>query len=225
MIFPRRFGFTGKKHLPMLGVTGPTYYPHRFLSNFWKMRNWRIVEYKESFVTVERDKASVQRGGLRSIELKLDERWFDTFFCEWPDWKQWYLPDSGLSGKTILDVGAGCGESAAFFFEHGAFRVIGIEPTAKGIQCLRDNATTNRWNLEIIPRGFRLSDLKMDFDFLKVDIEGGEIELLTLDRLPSCSIEVHSVELLQKFKEKFPYLQAFNVRGRTQNWVLKGQAC
>ena len=207
----------------MLGVTGPTYYPHRFLSNFWRMRNWRIVDYKDGFITLIK-KSSKQKGELHSIELKLAEGWFDTFFSEWPDWKQWYLPDFDLRGKTILDVGAGCGESAAFFFEHEALRVVGIEPAPKAIECLRDNANVNHWNLEIIPREFRLSDLQTNFDFLKLDIEGAEAELLSLDHLPSCSIEVHSEELLQKFKEKFPYLRAFNIRGRTQNWVLRGQA-
>jgi hypothetical protein len=155
LIFPRHFGFTGKKHLPMLGITGPTYYPHTFLANFWRMRQWRIVDYNSGYMRVE--KASPSEAKLpHSISLRLEEHWFDTFFCEWPYWTKWYLPDFDLAGRTVLDAGAGCGESAAFFFENRAHTVIGVEPNPSAVDCLRENAKVNGWRLEIVPIEFYL---------------------------------------------------------------------
>ncbi len=206
----------------MLGVTGATYYPHTFLKNFCRMRNWKIVDYKDKRIIVGSRKDPHQHNHSGSVTLKLAEGWFDTFFCEWPYWNKWYSPNFSLKGKTVLDVGAGCGESAAFFFLSGVHQVIGIESDPVALECLRENAKNNHWKLEIVPRKFELSDLNRCFDFLKMDIEGGEMLLLGIDRLPPCSIEVHGMELLRRFMERFPYLRIFRTLGRTPNWILKG---
>src|SRR6266567_759408 len=61
MMFPRHFGFAGKKHLPMLGITRTTYYPHTFLGNFWRMREWRMVDYNSGYLIVEKGSHSADK--------------------------------------------------------------------------------------------------------------------------------------------------------------------
>ena len=50
----------------------------------------------------------------------------EMFIGEYKEWEKWYLPID-VKGLIILDVGAGEGESARFFLEHGAKKVICIE--------------------------------------------------------------------------------------------------
>jgi SAM-dependent methyltransferase len=131
-------------------------------------------------------------------------------FCEWLDWEKYYLPKSGLVGRTVLDVGAGCGETAHFFFSHGARQVIAIEMDPGQLKLLSRNADVNRWNangrrLKIIPRPFELADLQREeFDFVKMDIEGGESALLQLPALDfPIVLEVHSDQLRDSLSDKF----------------------
>src|SRR5437867_10380800 len=35
-------------------------------------------------------------------------------------WHKWYLPPDGVEGKIVVDMGAGCGETAQFYLLHGA---------------------------------------------------------------------------------------------------------
>jgi len=55
--------------------------------------------------------------------LALTEQHRATLEGELDMWHKHYLP----IGQTVLDVGAGCGETALFYLKHGAQRVICIE--------------------------------------------------------------------------------------------------
>lgn len=120
------------------------------------------------------------------------------------EWEDEYIPKEGVYNETILDVGAGSGETAWFYFQHGASKVICIEPDVRRLQMLAANARGLNWNVEIVPRRFVLEDLSRKFDFAKIDCEGGEKILLSLRELPPCAIEIHSPQLSKKFKERFP---------------------
>ena len=128
-------------------------------------------------------------------------------------WPRYYLPNFDLSGKTVFDVGAGCGESAYFYFLHGASKVVAIEPNAFGF--LEVNAKANDWNIEILPRRFQLDDLlHIECDFVKMDCEGGEAELLKLDtdRFPHPGIiEVHNKEVARKLLCKMTNLRCLGM--------------
>lgn len=61
------------------------------------------------------------------------------YIIEKPTWERNYLPIS-VKGKIVLDVGAGEGETAKFFLDHGAEKVICIEPDPKAFKLLELNA-------------------------------------------------------------------------------------
>lgn len=123
---------------------------------------------------------------------------------EYRMWSRVYLPSFSLKGKTVLDAGAGCGETAHFFFENGAEKVISVENDPLSVSCLRENRDRNGWNVEILPESFSAKHFAdLAFDFAKVDVEGAEESLLGLPTLPPCSIEVHSPKLTDAFMKKF----------------------
>lgn len=137
-------------------------------------------------------------------KLYLTTHYFNAIIAEWYIWKKHYLPSSPLQEKTVLDVGAGCGETAHFYFQHGAKKVIAIEPDQTAIRLLEKNATVNKWNIQIIHASFELEHLNLPHDYLKMDIEGFEAILLDLQSpLKPCIIEVHNQELINKFEKKF----------------------
>lgn len=137
-----------------------------------------------------------------SQRLKLLRLYGIFFIREWPIWEKSYLPPFSLAGRTVLDVGAGCGETAFFYFLHGADKVVAIEPSIKAVDCLRENTTTNKWNVQIIPEYFKLGHLKISHDFMKMDIDGGEIELLNVQIDEPCVVEVHNDPMKAEFEKK-----------------------
>lgn len=145
-------------------------------------------------------------------------RYFDILFGEWLSWTRDYLPSSRIRGLRVLDVGAGCGETAFFFLSHGAEKVICVEPDKDNVEILRKNAAKNGWNIEVINAYFQLEMLDWNFDYMKMDCEGCEKELLKLDSLPSCSVEVHDPETHRRLVEKF---DAKTVAYEGGNWIIQ----
>lgn len=114
------------------------------------------------------------------------------------EWSRYYLPIS-VKGLTVLDVGAGEGETARFFLEHGAAKVICIELDLESFRLLKQNSLGR--SMEVYNKPFDLCDLSLPFDFMKMDIEGYEEELLKLPvKLGKPSvIEVHGLQLKERF--------------------------
>jgi hypothetical protein len=131
--------------------------------------------------------------------------WFYMFMSEHYQAYNDYLPPFSLHGKTVLDVGAWCGETAMFFQDSGAEKVIAIERDSSAFRFLQSNTDRNGWNVEAINEPFSLSQLSdLKFDFMKMDIEGGEGLLLTLQTPPCYSvIEVHSPNMAREFQDRF----------------------
>jgi SAM-dependent methyltransferase len=117
---------------------------------------------------------------------------------ETTDWSKHYLPID-LKGKTVLDVGSGEGETARFFLQHGAAKVICIEPDKEAFSYLKLNASKNR--LIALNKTFELTDLSIPHDFLKMDIEGYEEILLTVKLNTPTVLEVHGLQLRDKFRK------------------------
>jgi hypothetical protein len=139
--------------------------------------------------------------------LRMHSYYFAGMMKEWYGKRQWpmyYLPSGGVRGKTILDVGAGEGETALFYLAHGASRVVAVENWPPAVELLKENVRANHWPVEVIEGGFSTSMLDRPHDFLKMDCELCESELLKYeDELGPASIESHSPELTQRLCTRF----------------------
>lgn len=137
---------------------------------------------------------------VKRLGMELDWTDFDGMVREYPLWRQTYIPTGGLKGKTVLDIGACCGGTAKLFFDNGAAKVIAIERDPVRVKMLQHNREKFGWNLEIAAREFRVSDLDIERDFTKCDIEGYEMQLLEApDKIGSCSVEVHNWYVRDRF--------------------------
>jgi len=150
-------------------------------------------------------------------KLELTPYYFELLWREWRSWKNWYLPPWSLTGKTVLDVGAGCGETALFYFLHGASRVIAIEPQTSLVPLLKKNMSRNEWDMKVVEGPFDLSMLDWNLDFMKMDGEGCETLLLTANSIPPCSIEVHDKVTVDALKERF----GMSILPQKENWILQ----
>lgn len=132
-----------------------------------------------------------------------------TLVYEWKEWKKYYIPFD-LTGKTIIDIGAGEGETAYFFFKHGAKKVIAIECDDKRFSHLEKNAKKFNWNIELHHKKFNPEDMMIfevetGYDLCKIDIEGYEGLLLECPILfENIILEVHNGYLREQF-EKIGY--------------------
>jgi len=149
--------------------------------------------------------------------LELTPYYFELLWREWQSWKNWYLPPWSLRGKTVLDVGAGCGETALFYYLHGASRVVAIEPESSLVLLLRKNMVRNKWDMEVVESPFQASMLEWNFDFMKMDGEGCEVQLLTANSLPPCAIEVHNKVVVDGLRERF----AVAISPQKENWIVQ----
>lgn len=94
--------------------------------------------------------------------LKLCPAHEDTIKNELDVWHRAYLPLH--PGDTVLDLGAGCGETAQFYLMHGAGRVIAIEPDILCSRNLKENFKNDT----------RVLVIAQKIDKVKMDIEGSE---------------------------------------------------
>jgi tRNA G37 N-methylase Trm5 len=122
---------------------------------------------------------------------------------EWEIWRKYYVYPFNLKGKTILDVGAGCGETALLFSNRGAKKVICIEQNEKLLPYIQKNVKDNRMNIDLHLEPFNINHLDLAFDAVKMDIEGGERELLKLERISfPIVLEAHSRDLAEAFQKR-----------------------
>lgn len=145
----------------------------------------------------------------RGQEIKIDGWRFTldygiVYLKERSTWFQ-YLPPGGVKGKIVLDVGAGCGETAKYFLEQGARAVYAVENNQEALTYLRLNAEGRAIHVE--PEAFQpFKQILGQLDLVKLDIEGYEINLLTwLEAYPKANLnivlEVHSVWMRDRFLE------------------------
>ena len=125
------------------------------------------------------------------------------------DWEKHYLPID-FRGKVVLDVGAGEGETAMFFLKHGASKVVCIESCADANKFLTINAHNHPNQITAINDKFQISQLKIPHDFLKMDIEGYEEALLGVKLETPAAIEVHGLQLCDKFEAAGWRIKALN---------------
>jgi hypothetical protein len=95
-VIPPTVGLSRRLHVPVLYLGARDLLPQDYFRIAWQMRGW-VVE---------------KRGDLRLVKhnddrLLLTRTYMGTILTEWRTWKNYYLPDFDLRGKTVLDVGAG----------------------------------------------------------------------------------------------------------------------
>jgi predicted nicotinamide N-methyase len=130
--------------------------------------------------------------------LELDNDHRVTLEGELELWHRAYLP----VGKTVLDLGAGCGETAQFYLNHGAEKVISIESDSNCYNMLRSNFANDH---RVIP-------ILAHIDSIKCDIEGGERDLV---------IETHFPFKFIKIKELIPNVVLWRIKEDWGNIVTK----
>lgn len=130
------------------------------------------------------------------------------YIREYDDWEQYYVPFD-LSWKTVLDVGAGEGETALFYFNHGAVKVVCVEPDVEAFEKLRGNGQgrcmplkQEYFTLELIDTVQQelLAQDQKGIDLIKIDIEGYEELMLHYKGTIPVVCEVHGLQLADKFR-------------------------
>ncbi len=137
---------------------------------------------------------------LKDFErLELDNNHRLTLEQELELWHRAYLP----VGKTVLDLGAGCGETAQFYLNHGAEKVISIEADSSCYDKLCANFVNDN---RVIP-------ILAHLDSIKCDIEGGERDMV---------IETHFPFKLIKMEELIPNVVLWRIKEDWGNIMTKG---
>jgi SAM-dependent methyltransferase len=209
LIVPR-LKLSSRKHLPVFYINQASFGPLDAARVVLRTRGWKMLERDDGTVMVRHGSTALSLTPAKAAAL----------VWEWPYWERDYLPPFSLKGKTVLDVGAGCGETAHLFFHHGANKLIAVEPAPGDVELLRLNAKNLGWNIEVIPERFSLEHLRLGFDFMKMDIEGGESALLELSELAfPCAMETHGADLTRQLVDKFGLAVTHKLRHR-EVWTV-----
>lgn len=113
------------------------------------------------------EKLSMDSSHRTLIRNELDGEWHPSYLPKDPS-----LPQ--VKDATVLDVGAGCGETALFYLSHGAKRIIGIESDSEALEHFRNN----------YERDPRVLIIPEHIDIIKIDIEGAERGMLFETHFP-----------------------------------------
>lgn len=171
-----KFGLSERKHLPVIKV-GRVSYP------LWKFRY-------------------AQRIQNMIAALCLDEWGKAIIYTELDQFEKYYLPPFALKNKTVLDVGACCGETAYFYLQHGAKKVICVESDPTRAKLILRNKQNLNLNIELINDFFVPKHLSLNYDFIKCDIEGHEMELIPYaKKLKPCIVEAHGQNVREQFEK------------------------
>lgn len=204
MIGTLKFRLSSRRHIPIICYNGS-----RTIAPFIPEREW----YPYQFVNVAKTLLEARKWQAANDGLRIEHRKFGLVLLpahaailasEWSVWERTYAPVS-VTRKDVLDIGAGCGETAYFYLRKGARKIICVEPNTKAVECLTENAVRHSWNVEVVPEPFKLDMLRQyRFDFMKMDGEGCEKDLLELTKLPTASvIESHSSHLTGALMRQF----------------------
>jgi len=215
-MFPAPITLSRRWHLPVFNFLGSTF--ALWDRSFWRAMDQFEIEGDLPHVKVAELFDWMEDGPFDDIRfthkpsgsvLRMHLFYFKNMLREWLVWRQWdrwYIPPTGIAGKTVLSIGEGEGDTALFYLQHGAKKVIAVEIWPPAVERLVENAKANSWPVEVIAKPFSLDMLSLDYDVMKMDIEGCE-ELLLRPEVEGlsglASIEAHSKELIDSLSKKF----------------------
>ena len=180
-----RIRLSSKRHIPIFDSLGREYYA------------WNIIDLASDHVRFNKYRR------FYPLNVDFDYSTWALITLEYNLWKRFYLPARPLGeDAVILDAGAGAGETILFYSNYGYHNFVAVENDLA--KCRKIEANTKHLNVELYRRAFRVEDLN-NIDYAKLDIEGGEKELLQLEKLPcELTVEIHGANLLEKLMGKFP---------------------
>ncbi|MDG6996328.1 MAG: methyltransferase domain-containing protein [Nitrososphaerota archaeon] len=185
-------GRSRKRGLPVFVFQNRTY-------AFWQIARFLKILRRARAIKRKEISENLCSANLFGYDLLLDKLHADIALDESFNFAKWYTPIN-LEGSIVLDVGAGNLETAVMFLQKGARKVIAIDSDPGACEISRKNVARLGINVEVICSEFNLDHLKIPHSFLKMDIEGGERELLKVEQLPRpLVVEVHGKELIDQF--------------------------
>lgn len=195
MIF-LKLGISNKRRVPIF------YIDKRTRNTFTPLSAWRIFIHSRGWHLRPVDGYSIVTHNGASLKLTAQKA--VTMLWEWRKWVRDYRPPFSLEGKTVLDIGAGSGETAYLYALSGAKEIVCIEPSPEEAALIRENSANLGWNAEVICAPFAPEHLTLrKFDFVKVDCEGCESLLLSLPEiLVPMAIESHSRAIREALEKK-----------------------
>jgi hypothetical protein len=190
LIIPK-FGISRRRHLPVLKLLDHSISPTSGLGvirQFWRWSLERVTNSDLFQVTTPLDNLLMSRDRAGMM------------LYEWRTWMRCYAPHGfDFHGKTVLDVGAGEGETVELYRILGAKKFICIEPDPQRASRLRENSARNGWAAEVYEEPFSLRFLELKFDFMKMDCEGCERVLLGTRVAFPCVLETHGSSTAEEF--------------------------
>ena len=161
-------------------------------------------------VAVEKE-GKFYRARYDGFDLKLLPFHANRLVREWDIWEMYYAPID-LKGKTVLDIGAGCLETAVFYLGKGAAKIVCVENNPDAVTIAKENIQANpQMKVELLNEPVSLEQLKLPHDFLKMNVEGAESILLDYcGKLGPCVIEAYKIglwDIPKALMEKFPELK------------------
>ena len=118
------------------------------------MQNYTVTQEKTNLFRLKNDK--VELVGFPDMLVCIQE--LETGEYEW-DYRD----------KVVLDVGGFEGESAAYFWQKGAKKVIIYEPLAEHVKFIERNVALNHINAEIHQKGIGKTDGRVTIHFDRID--------------------------------------------------------
>jgi SAM-dependent methyltransferase len=207
---------SSRKRIPLLVDWGDEYYPWEWLKLTFDVMNFRKVLREE-----------------RKLHLQFSYNVQKCIHHEWAAWKKCYTPSiHGLTPYSlILDAGSGEGETVLFYYLLGYrnFRCVELNETCcKRLKKNTAHLTGGRFDIRC--RAFQPEDV-LGVDFAKVDVEGGEIELLKIpiQEMPNeICLETHGSMIEQELQEHLNGLQhemtwTDNPRAAMWRWIKSGE--
>src|SRR5437867_10765520 len=109
-------------------------------------------------------------------KLKMPEWYRQTVGLELSRWHKFPVTPKG----TVLDLGAGCGETAYYYFQHGAERVLAVEYDPEALEMMKQNFP----DAHVVPEDAQMVIIPAFVDNIKIDIDGGELGMILETHYP-----------------------------------------